>query len=194
MLWWMCLVKGSLVVGLVLSVCGYFVLNGQILVGCLLMEWQNDNNGWQCWCVWLVQGGGFVGLLFDGFDNFYVGQLGVIIFFLLIQWMCWCQFVIGMLFILWFLGYGCLFVSIYLGQLLVFDICCGMVVGSLVDLVDGIDFIDVICGLVDCVLVWLGCLVVVVFVFLLVNGMVVVSVWQLGELVVKLVGLKYYVE
>lgn len=28
MLWWMCLVKGSLVVGLVLSVCGYFVLNG----------------------------------------------------------------------------------------------------------------------------------------------------------------------
>lgn len=42
---------------------------------------------------------------------------------------------------------------------------------------DGIDFIDVICGLVDCVLVWLGCLVVVVFVFLLVNGMVVVSVW-----------------
>lgn len=38
------------------------------------MEWQNDNNGRQRWCVRLVQGGGFAGPLFDGFDNLYVAS------------------------------------------------------------------------------------------------------------------------
>ncbi len=29
-------------------------LNGQTPAGCSLMEWQNDNNGRQRWCVRLV--------------------------------------------------------------------------------------------------------------------------------------------
>lgn len=106
------------------------------------MEWQNDNNGRQRWCVRLVQGGGFAGPLFDGFDNLYVGQPGAIISFPPTQWTRWRQPVIGMPSTPRFLGHGRLLVSTHLGQLLVFDTRRGMVVGSPVDLVDGIDPTD----------------------------------------------------
>lgn len=111
------------------------------------MEWQNDNNGRQRWCVRLVQGGGFAGPLFDGFDNLYVGQPGAIISFPPTQWTRWRQPVIGMPSTPRFLGHGRLLVSTHLGQLLVFDTRRGMVVGSPVDLVDGIDPTDATRGL-----------------------------------------------
>lgn len=114
------------------------------------MEWQNDNNGRQRWCVRLVQGGGFAGPLFDGFDNLYVGQPGAIISFPPTQWTRWRQPVIGMPSTPRFLGHGRLLVSTHLGQLLVFDTRRGMVVGSPVDLVDGIDPTDATRGLADC--------------------------------------------
>lgn len=114
------------------------------------MEWQNENNGRQRWCVRLVQGGGFAGPLFDGFDNLYVGQPGAIISFPPTQWTRWRQPVIGMPSTPRFLGHGRLLVSTHLGQLLVFDTRRGMVVGSPVDLVDGIDPTDATRGLADC--------------------------------------------
>lgn len=180
--------------GPALSARGYLALNGQTPAGCSLMEWQNDNNGRQRWCVRLVQGGGFAGPLFDGFDNLYVGQPGAIISFPPTQWTRWRQPVIGMPSTPRFLGHGRLLVSTHLGQLLVFDTRRGMVVGSPVDLVDGIDPTDATRGLADCAPARPGCPVAAAPAFSSVNGTVVVSVWQPGEPAAKLVGLKYHAE
>ena len=60
------------------------------------MEWENNDNGRQRWCVRLVQGGGFGGPLFDGFDNLYVGQPGALLSFPPTQWTRWRKPVIGM--------------------------------------------------------------------------------------------------
>ncbi|MBD9333811.1 PQQ-like beta-propeller repeat protein, partial [Mycobacterium tuberculosis] len=191
---WTRSVKGSLAAGPALSARGYLALNGQTPAGCSLMEWQNDNNGRQRWCVRLVQGGGFAGPLFDGFDNLYVGQPGAIISFPPTQWTRWRQPVIGMPSTPRFLGHGRLLVSTHLGQLLVFDTRRGMVVGSPVDLVDGIDPTDATRGLADCAPARPGCPVAAAPAFSSVNGTVVVSVWQPGEPAAKLVGLKYHAE
>lgn len=140
------------------------------------------------------QGGGFAGPLFDGFDNLYVGQPGAIISFPPTQWTRWRQPVIGMPSTPRFLGHGRLLVSTHLGQLLVFDTRRGMVVGSPVDLVDGIDPTDATRGLADCAPARPGCPVAAAPAFSSVNGTVVVSVWQPGEPAAKLVGLKYHAE
>ena len=57
----------------------YLAANAQTAGGCSLMVWENDNNGRQRWCTRLIQGGGFAGAMFDGFDNLYVGQPGLIL-------------------------------------------------------------------------------------------------------------------
>ena len=101
------------------------------------MEWENDDNGRQRWCVRLVQGGGFASPLFDGFDNLYVGQPGAFLSFPVTQWTRWRQPVIGMPSTPRFLGHGQLLVATHLGQVLVFDAHRGEVVGSPLDLVDG---------------------------------------------------------
>ena len=75
---WTRSVKGSLAAGPALSSRGWLALNAQTPAGCSLMEWENNDNGRQRWCVRLFQGGGFAGPLFDGFDNLYVGQPGAI--------------------------------------------------------------------------------------------------------------------
>ena len=41
------------------------------------MVWEADNNARQRWCTRLVQGGGLSSPLFDGFDNLYIGQPGL---------------------------------------------------------------------------------------------------------------------
>ncbi|EUA02857.1 pyrrolo-quinoline quinone domain protein [Mycobacterium kansasii 824] len=58
---WTRSVKGSLAAGPALSARGYLAINAQTPAGCSLMEWENNNNGRQRWCVRLVQGGGFAG-------------------------------------------------------------------------------------------------------------------------------------
>ena len=78
---WTRSVKGSLAAGPALSARSYLALNAQTPAGCSLMEWENNDNGRQRWCMRLAQGGGFGGPLFDGFDNLYVGQPGAILSF-----------------------------------------------------------------------------------------------------------------
>ena len=58
---------------------GYLAVNGQTAGGCSLMVWENDNNGRQRWCTRMVLGGGFASPLFDGFDNLYIGQPGLML-------------------------------------------------------------------------------------------------------------------
>src|ERR1700739_173010 len=88
---WTRSVKGSLAAGPALSARSYLALNAQTPGGCSLMEGENDGNGRQRWCVRLVQGGGFAGPLFDGFDNLYVGQPGTFLWFHVTQWTRWGQ-------------------------------------------------------------------------------------------------------
>ena len=68
--------KGDLGAAVALGSGSYLAANAQTAGGCSLMVWENDNNGRQRWCTRLIQGGGFAGALFDGFDNLYVGQPG----------------------------------------------------------------------------------------------------------------------
>ncbi|EUA90563.1 putative pyrrolo-quinoline quinone [Mycobacterium ulcerans str. Harvey] len=144
------------------------------------MEWENNDNGRQRWCVRLVQGGGFAGPLFDGFDNLYVGQPGAIVAFPVTQWTRWRQPVIGMPSTPRFLGNGHLLVATHLGQMLVFDAHRGKIVGSPMDLVEGVDPTDPARGLADCAPARQGCPVAAAPAFSKVNGMVVVGIWQPG--------------
>ena len=154
---WTRSVKGSLAAGPALSSRGYLALNAQTPAGCSSMEWENNDNGRQRWCVRLFQGGGFGGPLFDGFDNLYVGQPGAILSFPPTQWTRWRAPVIGMPSYPRFLGGGHLLVTTDLGQVLVFDADRGEVVGSALDLVDGVDPTDATRGLADCAPARQGC-------------------------------------
>ncbi len=191
---WTRSVKGSLAAGPALSGRGYLALNAQTPAGCSLMEWENNDNGRQRWCVRLVQGGGFAGPLFDGFDNLYVGQPGAIVAFPVTQWTRWRQPVIGMPSTPRFLGNGHLLVATHLGQMLVFDAHRGKIVGSPMDLVEGVDPTDPARGLADCAPARQGCPVAAAPAFSKVNGMVVVGVWQPGAPAAGLVGLKYHAQ
>lgn len=188
---WTRAVKGSLAAGPALSARGYLALNAQTSSGCSLMEWENDNNGRQRWCVRLVQGGGFAGPLLDGFDNLYVGQPGAIVSFPVTQWTRWREPVIGMPTTPRFLGHGHLLVATHLGQVLVVDTHRGKVVGSPLDLVDGIDPTDATRGLADCAPARPGCPVAAAPAFSAANGMIVLGVWQPDAPVTQVVGLRY---
>ena len=91
-----------------------------------------------------------------------------------------------------FLGGGHLLVSTHLGQVLVFDAHRGEVVGSPVDLVDGVDPADATRGLADCAPARQGCPVAAPPAFSAANGTVVLGVWQPGAPGAGLVGLKYH--
>jgi outer membrane protein assembly factor BamB len=185
-------VKGSLAAGAALSARGYLALNAQTAGGCSLMEWENNDNGRQRWCVRLIQGGGVASPLFDGFDNLYVGQPGAFLSFPLTQWTRWRQPVIGMPTTPRFLGRGQLLVATHLGQVLVFDSHRGEVVGSPLDLVDGIDPTDATRGLADCAPARPDCPVATAPAFSSASGTVVLGLWQPGAPAAGLVGLKYH--
>ncbi|QUR66825.1 PQQ-binding-like beta-propeller repeat protein [Mycobacterium spongiae] len=188
---WTRSVKGTLAAGPALSSRGYLALNAQTPAGCSLMEWESNDNGRQRWCVRLAQGGGFAGPLFDGFDNLYVGQPGAILSFPPTQWTRWRQPVIGMPSTPRFVGHGHLLVSTHLGQVLVFDTRRGRVIGSPIDLVDGVDPTDATRGLADCAPARPGCPVAAAPAFSSVNGIVVIGVWEPDAPAAALVGLKY---
>ena len=188
---WTRSVKGSLAAGPALGSRGWLALNAQTPAGCSLMEWENNDNGRQRWCVRLVQGGGFGGPLFDGFDNLYVGQPGALLSFPPTQWTRWRKPVIGMPSTPRFLGGGHLLVATHLGQVLVFDAHRGEVVGTAVDLVDGVDPADATRGLADCAPARQGCPVAAAPAYSAVSGTVVLGVWQPGAPAAGLVGLKY---
>jgi outer membrane protein assembly factor BamB len=189
---WTRTVKGSLAAGPALSSRNFLALNAQTPAGCSLMEWENDDNGRQRWCVRLVQGGGIGGPLFDGFENLYVGQPGAISSFPPTQWTRWREPVIGMPTTPRFVGGGQLLVTTHLGQVLVFDSHRGKVAGSPLDLVEGIDPTDATRGLADCAPARSGCPVAAAPAFAPANGMVVLGVWQPGAPAAQPVGLKYH--
>jgi outer membrane protein assembly factor BamB len=189
---WTRAVKGSLAAGPALSARGYLVLNAQTPAGCSLMEWENDHNGRQRWCVRLFQGGGFAGPLLDAFDNVYVGQPGAFLSFPVTQWTRWRQPVIGMPATPRFLGQGQLLVATHLGQVLVFDAHRGVVVGSAMDLVEGVDPTDATRGLADCAPARQGCPVAAAPAFSAASQIAVLGVWQPGAAAAGLVGLKYH--
>ena len=94
--------------------------------------------------------------LFDGFDNLYVGQPGVMLSFPPTQWIRWRQPVIGMPTTARILTPGQLLVVTHLGQALVFDAQKGIVTGTM-DLVGGLDPTDSTRGLADCQPAGRGC-------------------------------------
>jgi outer membrane protein assembly factor BamB len=190
---WTRSVKGTLGVGPALSGRGWLALNAQTPAGCSLMEWENNDNGRQRWCVRMYQGGSVGGPLYDAFDNLYVGQPGAFQSFPPTQWTRWRQPVIGMPNTPRFLGNGQLLVSTHLGQVLVFDAHRGEVVGSAVDLIDGVDPKDPMRGLADCPDAKPACPVAAAPAFSPATGSVVLTVWQPGAPAAGLVGLKYKV-
>ena len=74
---WTRSVKGDLAAAVALGSGSYLAVNAQTPGGCSLMVWETDNNARQRWCTRLVQGGGLSSPLFDGFDNVYIGQPGL---------------------------------------------------------------------------------------------------------------------
>ena len=83
------------------------------------MGGENNKNGRQRWCTRMVLGGGFSSALFDGFDNLYIGQPGLMISYPPTQWVRWRTNVIGMPTNARFPAAGQLLVATHLGQVLI---------------------------------------------------------------------------
>ncbi|MCX6479186.1 MAG: PQQ-binding-like beta-propeller repeat protein [Mycobacterium sp.] len=188
---WTRSVKGELGAAAALGAEGYLAVNGQTAGGCSLMVWENDNGGRQRWCTRMVLGGGFSSALFDGFDNLYIGQPGLMIYYPPTQWVRWRTNVIGMPTTARFLDGGQLLVVTHLGQVLVFDSHRGVVSGPPVDLVGGVDPTDPTRGLADCQQSLPGCPVAAAPAFSTATRIIVVGVWQPGAAASTLTALRY---
>ncbi len=188
---WTRSVKGDLGAAVALGSGGYLAANAQTAGGCSLMVWDNDNHGRQRWCTRLIQGGGFAGALFDGFDNLYVGQPGLIMSYPPTQWIRWRAQVIGMPMTPRLLGDNHLLVVTHLGQVLVFDAHRGVVAGNPIDLVGDIDPTDSARGLADCARGGPECPVAAAPAYSPASGTIVVAVWQPGQPHPALTALRY---
>jgi outer membrane protein assembly factor BamB len=189
---WTRSVKGDLASAVALGSGNYLAINAQTPGGCSLMVWEDDNNARQRWCTRLYQGGGLSSPLFDGFDNLYIGQPGAMLSFPVTQWIRWRQPVIGMPTTPRLVGDGQLLVVTHLGQVLVFDAHRGIVAGTPMDLVEGVDPTDSERGLADCAPARPRCPVAAAPAFAPSTGMVVLGLWLPGAATPTLVGLKYH--
>jgi outer membrane protein assembly factor BamB len=189
---WTRSVHGDLGAAVALGARGALAANAQTAGGCSLTVWENANNGRQRWCTRLIHGGGFAGALFDGFDNLYVGQPGLMMSFPVTQWFRWRQLVIGMPLTPRFLDPGRLLVVTHLGQLLVFDAHRGEVVGNPVDLVVGLDPTDSTRGLDDCAQSGPACPVAAAPAYSADSNVIVTAVWQPGARTATLEALRYH--
>lgn len=183
--------KGDMAAQVALGSGQYLAVNAQSAGGCSLMVWEADNNARQRWCTRLVQGGGWSGPLFDGFDNVYVGQPGAMLSFPPTQWIRWRQPVIGMPTTPRILTDGQLLVITHLGQVLVFDAHRGTVEGTPLDLVSGVDPTDPQRGLGDCQLARSRCPVAAAPAFSAASSTIVLTLWEPGAEAPVLIGLKY---
>lgn len=188
---WSRSVKGELGAPAALGAEGYLAVNGQTAAGCSLMVWENNNNGRQRWCTRMVLGGGFTGPLFDGFDNLYLGQPGLMVSYPPTQWVRWRTNVIGMPTTARLVEGGRLLVVTHLGQVLVFDAHRGEVIGTPLDLVEGVDPTDATRGLADCASSRPGCPVPVAPAFSAATRILVVALWQPGARASVLTALNY---
>lgn len=188
---WTRSVKGELGAAPALGGDGYLAANAQTAGGCSLMVWENDNRGRQRWCTRMVLGGGFTSPLFDGFDNLYIGQPGLMIAYPPTQWVRWRTNVIGMPTTARFLAPGRLLVVTHLGQVLVFDAHRGEVAGTPLDLVDGVNPTDPFRGLTDCPQSRPDCPVSSAPAYSAAAGIAVVGVWQPGAKASVLTALRY---
>lgn len=188
---WTRSVKGTLGAQVALGNGGYLAANAQTADGCSLMLWESANNGRQRWCTRLWQGGGISSPLMDGFDNLYIGQPGGIMSFPPTQWIRWRQPVIGMPTTPRLLNPGQLLVVTHLGQVLVFDAQRGTVIGTPLDLVEGVDPTDAQRGLPDCPQGRRGCPVAAAPAFSAATGIIVTTLWEPQAQAPVLVGLRY---
>lgn len=188
---WIRSVKGQVESQVAIGSGDYLAVNAQTAGGCSLMVWENDNRARQRWCSRLWQGGGISSPFFDGFDNLYVGQPGAILSFPPTQWIRWRNPVIGLPQTPRLLSPGELLVVTHLGQVLVYDAHRGTVVGTPLDLVEGVDPKDSERGLADCQLGRSGCPVAAAPAFSAATDVVVTTLWQPGAPAPELVGLRY---
>ncbi|MGE5695752.1 MAG: PQQ-binding-like beta-propeller repeat protein [Candidatus Sericytochromatia bacterium] len=188
---WSRSVKGSLFASVALGSSNYLAANAQTAAGCSLMVWEHDNDGRQRWCTRLVLGGGFASALFDKFDNLYVGQPGTMLSFPTTQWIRWRHPVIGMPLTPRFLEPNRLLVFTHLGQVQVVDAHRGEMVGSALDLVQGVDPTDSQRGLTDCQPAAAACPVAAAPAYSDSAGLIVAGVWQPGSPAATLTALRY---
>ncbi|WP_079927541.1 PQQ-binding-like beta-propeller repeat protein [Mycobacterium sp. AT1] len=188
---WIRSVKGQVESQVAIGSGDYLAVNAQTAGGCSLMVWENDNRARQRWCSRLWQGGGISSPLFDGFDNLYVGQPGAIMSFPPTQWIRWRNPVIGLPQTPRLLSAGELLVVTHLGQVLVYDAHRGNVVGTALDLVEGVDPKDSERGLADCQLGRPRCPVAAAPAFSAATGAVVMTLWQPDAPAPEVVGLRY---
>ena len=188
---WTRSVKGELGAAAALGGDSYLAVNAQTAGGCSLMVWENDNGGRQRWCTRMFLGGGFSSPMFDGFDNLYIGQPGLMLSYPPTQWVRWRTNVIGMPTTARFVDAGQLLVVTHLGQVLVFDSHQGVVVGTPLDLVEGVDPTDATRGITDCQQSLPGCPVASAPAFSAASGLAVVGVWQPGATASVLTALRH---
>jgi outer membrane protein assembly factor BamB len=190
---WSRSVKGSLFASVALGGTDthYLAANAQTAAGCSLMVWEYDNNGRQRWCTRMVLGGGFASPLFDRFDNLYLGQPGTMLSFPPTQWWRWRHPVIGMPLTPRFLAPNRLLLVTHLGQVQVVDAHRGEMIGSALDLVQGVNPTDSQRGLTDCQPAGPACPVAAAPAYSEATGLIVAGIRQPGSPAATMTALRY---
>lgn len=173
--------KGQMRSSVAIGAEHFVVASADTEAGCTLMQWESDRDGRQRWCTRMVTGSPWSGPLIDGYDNVYLGQPGAIVAFPPTQWIRWRQPVIGAPMTPKIVEPGRLLVATHLGQLLIFDAHRGNVVGTPMDLVEGVDPADPRKGLGDCEAAKPGCPVASSPAYDPNTGTVVTTFWPPGK-------------
>ncbi len=188
---WTRSVKGDLAAQVALGSGSYLAANAKTPAGCSLMVWEADNRGRQRWCTRLWPGGELSSPLFDGFDNLYVGQPGALMSYPTTQWIRWRQPVIGLPQTPRIVSPNQLLIITHLGQVLVFDAHRGVVDGTPMDLVEGVDPTDSQRGLADCQSGRRGCPVAAAPAYSPETKMIVLGLWEPDAEAPVVIGLRY---
>lgn len=170
--------KGRMGSAAAIGIDNFIAVSADTPSGCTLMEWENNKAGRQRWCTRMVTGSPWSGPLTDGYNNTYMGQPGAVVAFPPTQWIRWRKPVMGAPTTPKIVEPGRLLVLTHLGQMLIFDAHRGNVVGTPMDLLEGIDPTDPQRGLSDCEPARPKCPVAATPAYDRVTGTIVTTLWR----------------
>ncbi|SLH93689.1 FOG: WD40-like repeat protein [Mycobacteroides abscessus subsp. massiliense] len=183
--------KGQIRSAAAIGIDNFIAVSADTPSGCTLMEWEDNRAARQRWCTRMITGSPWSGPLADGYNNLYMGQPGAVVSFPPTQWIRWRKPVIGAPTTPKIVEPGRLLIVTHLGQILIFDAQRGEVVGTPMDLLEGVDPADPRRGLEDCEPARPKCPISASPAYDPATGTIVTTLWQPDKPVPVLLGITY---